>query len=1238
MMFYINFKTPPFPNKHIKQIDLITPIIFCSLHGQMAAAIEQKYQKKDLRTHILTRPGVYVGSIEPETAITFVIDKDGIEAVEREVTYVPGLAKIFDEVVSNARDHFIRLRQLAASDPNADVHHVRNIDVAVDQATGVISVRNDGDGLDVEVHPQYKVFVPELVFANLLTSVNYDDNEEREVAGTNGLGVKLTNVFSTEFSVETLDAHRGKLYTQTVHNNMTVIDKPKIKAAPAKKYPFTSITFHPDYPRFKLEGLTDDVFQLFRKRTYDLAASLNGNVAVSFNGDRLPIKSFQQYADLFLGPKGDHDRAYFTTPDGRWEIVASYNESDGGMRQVSFVNGSVTSRGGTHVNYIANQIVNKLVASVKKRAIKPQIVRDNMFLFVNATIINPSFDSQTKETLTTPQAKFGSECTLPDDFIKKVAKTGLLDRVLEFAELLDNKKLAKTDGKKKNRISVPKLDDANRAGTKDSQSCTLILTEGDSAKTMAISGLTKEMRDIYGVFPLRGKLLNVRDTAAAKIQGNAEITALKQILGLRSGVDYGKEGLGSLRYGHVMLLTDQDHDGSHIKGLLMNAFDAMFKSLLKIDGFLVSMLTPIVKVSRSGGAGKPPEVHSFYTLSDYEQWTKAHRADKGPPWTHKYYKGLGTSTSVEAKQYFENMRLTRYTYTGKASDDALDLAFNSKRANDRKDWLKLYDPEVTLDYSAKDVTYVDFVNKDLIHFSNRDLERSIPSVVDGLKESIRKILYACIKRKLWSAEIKVAQLSGYVSEHAAYHHGEASLQEAIVGMAQTFVGSGNNINLLEPNGQFGTRIQGGKDHSAPRYIFTLLTPIARKVFRAEDSPVLDYLEDDGDPCEPTYYVPVIPYVLCNGAQGIGTGFSTTVPCHDPRALVEQCLGIVDALGAGFRIESEEDLAEDAPAAEVVAKHRFPPKSIEPWFAGFTGQIAAGKSFGRYRRLDTKGGVARVEIVELPIGTWTDDYKAMLEDPEWAGNKKNLVKDFETYQTDTTVNFVLRLTPDGDAVAADPEKFVDMFKLASAKGLGTANMHLYSAERRIAKYETTAAIFKAFAHVRLLTYVKRKKHDIKALTQELRILDARARFIADVCDGEIKVMNTPARDVAAALRGAKPPYPTQREEETGEPAADGEEEASADEASGGAKKLRAAPRERADGGVEASAADAAVVAADAAVKDYAYLLTMPISSLTRERKLKLEIESAALRKRLEDLKKTTIPEMWRKELLELRDAL
>lgn len=433
--------------------------------------------------------------------------------------------------------------------------------------------------------------------------------------------------------------------------------------------------------------------------------------------------------------------------------------------------------------------------------------------------------------------------------------------------------MKKTDGHgKRTRISgLTKLDDANNAGTKNSGKCTLILTEGDSAKSLAVSGLSVVGRDNFGVFPLRGKLLNVREASHAQITANAEINAIKQILGLQHGKKY--DDASSLRYGHLMIMTDQDHDGSHIKGLIINMLDHFWPTLLQVPGFLLEFITPIVKVTK--GKGNTRQEKTFFTIPEYEAWKEEN--DDGKSWSIKYYKGLGTSTTEDAKKYFSNMgkHLKPFETATPESRDLVDMAFNKKKADDRKEWLRKFQPGTYMDHRVDEIPIADFVNKELILFSMADNARSIPSAVDGLKPGQRKILFSCFKRNLKS-EIKVAQLAGYVSEHSAYHHGEQSLCTTVVGMAQNFVGS-NNLPLLEPLGQFGTRLQGGKDAASPRYIFTSLSPLARAVYHPLDDALLNYLNDDGQSIEPEWYLPIIPLLLINGGEGIGTGWSTSIP-------------------------------------------------------------------------------------------------------------------------------------------------------------------------------------------------------------------------------------------------------------------------------------------------------------------------------------------------------------------------
>merc|ERR1712185_27906 len=365
---------------------------------------------------------------------------------------------------------------------------------------------------------------------------------------------------------------------------------------------------------------------------------------------------------------------------------------------------------------------------------------------------------------------------------------------------------------------------------------------------------------------------------------NEEEQNVVKILGLRFGTTYDASNLSSLRYGHLMIMTDQDHDGSHIKGLLINLVHHFWPSLLEIDGFLQEFITPIVKATK----GKAER--TFFTMPEYEAWKEEGATGN---WTIKYYKGLGTSSAKEAKEYFSELATHRlgFTWTDARDGDLIELAFSKKRVDDRKEWLRAFEPGTHVDYAVDAMTYDAFINKELILFSVADNQRSIPSIMDGFKPAQRKVLYACFKRKL-RKEIKVAQLSGYVSEHSAYHHGEASLAGTIVNMAQDFVGS-NNINLLYPSGQFGTRLMGGKDAASPRYIFTRLEPIARMLFHPDDDALLEFLDDDGQSIEPAWYAPVLPLVLVNGADGIGTGWSTSVPNYNPADIIANVRRLLD---------------------------------------------------------------------------------------------------------------------------------------------------------------------------------------------------------------------------------------------------------------------------------------------------------------------------------------------------------
>lgn len=1055
--------------------------------------LAQQYQKKTDRQHILDAPDTYIGSIENIESECYIYDDDKI--INKMISINPGLYKLFDEGIVNCRDHAVRCKQGIASGKQ-NILPVTNISIDISD-DGTITMTNNGNGIDVEKHPEYNIWIPEMIFGHLRTSTNYDKTEKKIVGGKNGFGFKLVLIWSTWGMVETVDHIRGLKYVQEFKNNLEEICSPKISKSKVK--PYTKISFKPDYQRLGLSGLSDDFIKLLRRRVLDVAAVTDKTVKVCYNSDTLQIANFQQYIDLYIGNKTDKPRVYEEANE-RWEYAVCLSPSDE-FAQVSFVNGIFTSKGGKHVEYITNQIVKKLQAFIlkkKKVDVKPTSIKEQLMVFIRCDIENPAFDSQTKDYMNTAISNFGSTCTVSDKFIEKVAKMGVMDAACALTEVKENKAVKKTDGVKTRSIrGIPKLIDANFAGTDKSNLCTIIFCEGDSAKAGIVSGMSKEDRNYIGIYPMRGKLYNVRGEAQKKISDNKEIKEIKQILGLETGKNYTANDVEKkLRYGKILFMTDQDLDGSHIKGLGLNLFESEWETLSRIDGFIGFMNTPILKAKK----GNTELV--FYNDGEYEEWKQTNNTNG---WKIKYYKGLGTSTSKEFKEYFEKKKIVSFTHNGEESKNAIDMVFNKKRADDRKKWLENYNRELYVDTNNSSITYEDFINKEMIHFSKYDCDRSIPNVMDGLKISLRKILYAAFKKKL-TTEIKVAQFSGYVSEQAAYHHGEQSLNGAIVGMAQNFVGS-NNINLFEPCGQFGTRLQGGKDSASERYIYTHLNKLTRYIFPEADDKILKYLDDDGYPVEPVHYVPIIPMILVNGTRGIGTGFSTDIMCYNATDIIQYIQNKIDNVVENIK--------------------------VRPFYQGFNGtitEISDSKYLikGHYEVTGTN----TIKVTELPIGFWTDDFKEHLEEliagpqKEKEGEKqtkkkiKGLVKDYSDMSTDILVDFTITFNPNvlqelmntTDANGCDGvEKLLKLYTTQS-----TNNMHAFDHNEKLKKYESPQEIIDDFYEVRLDFYDKRKRYQIEILKNELIVLSNKARYIQEILNDTLDLRKKKMREIVEIL--------------------------------------------------------------------------------------------------------------------------
>uniref|UniRef100_A0A4W6DEL5 DNA topoisomerase 2 n=1 Tax=Lates calcarifer TaxID=8187 RepID=A0A4W6DEL5_LATCA len=1155
-----------------------TTLMMCSFQWHpKRLSVERIYQKKTQLEHILLRPDSYIGSVEPVTQQMWVYDEDvGLNC--RDVTFVPGLYKIFDEILVNAADNKQRDKSMSCIKVNIDVEN------------NTISVWNNGKGIPVVEHKVEKVFVPALIFGQLLTSSNYDDKEKKVTGGRNGYGAKLCNIFSTKFTVETACKESKRTFKQTWYDNMGRAGDASIKPFDGEE--FTCITFRPDLPKFKMSILDKDTVALMTRRAYDIAGSTKG-VRVFFNSKKLPVSGFRSYVDMYLKDKVDEQGETLTViheiVSERWEVCLTMSEK--GFQQVSFVNSIATTKGGRHIDYVADQVIGKLIEVVKKKnkagvVVKPFQVKNHMWLFVNCLIENPTFDSQTKENMTLQQKNFGSTCSLSDKFIKQATSCGIVESIMNWVKFKAQSQLnKKCSAVKHTKIKgVPKLDDANDAGGKNSMGCTLILTEGDSAKTLAVSGLGVVGRDRYGVFPLRGKMLNVREASHKQIMENAEINNIIKILGLQYKKNYSDpDSLKTLRYGKIMIMTDQDQDGSHIKGLLINFIHHNWPSLLR-HNFLEEFITPIIKASY-----KKTQL-SFYSIPEFDAWKESQPNHKS--WKVKYYKGLGTSTSQEAKEYFSDMQRHRipFKYSGPEDDEAITLAFSKKKVDERKEWLTNFminrrqrrehnlPEEYLYGQSTKSLSYNDFVNKELVLFSNSDNERSIPCLVDGLKPGQRKVLFCCFKRND-KREVKVAQLAGSVAEMSAYHHGEVSLMMTIVGLAQNFVGS-NNLNLLQPLGQFGTRLHGGKDSASPRYIFTMLSPLARLLFPSMDDNLLKYNYDDNQRVEPEWYIPIIPTVLVNGAEGIGTGWASKIPNYDIREIISNIYRMLDG---------EE------------------PLPMLPSYKGFRGTIEQVMD----NQYMNNGEVAiidstTIEISELPVKSWTQSYKENVLEPMLNGTEKvpPLITDYKDYHTDTTVRFVVKMTAEklAEAEAAGLHK---VFKLQSP--LTCNSMVLFDHVGSLKKYESVQDILKDFYELRMKYYVLRKDWLAGMLGAESAKLTNQARFILEKIQGTLVIENKPKKELIRMLQQmGYDSDPVKAWKQAQEKMEDENEEEKTEE--------------------------------DTSGPDYNYLLSMPMWFLTKEKKEELCKQRDAKLTELNTLKKKSPADLWREDLAAFSEEL
>ncbi len=1084
--------------------------------------------------------------------------------IQKKIKYNQGLLRIFIEAMSNAIDnlwrsskHDIKMKKIdfvLDNDPESDYY-------------GWITITNDGYCIPIEkIEYKFKdqrtkkvrkemLYPAEVFFGEMHAGTNFEDDNTRKTSGRNGMGAKAVVIFSKEAIIEHTNPTNGKKFVQNYRENGTDRDKPTITSCKTKTG-YTSISFLPDYAYFSYPDeddprMDEDFFVLMKRYVYE--ASMITGLPVTLNGEKIMVKDLSKYVRLYYPNVKENCMMAFKAPNGD-ECVLIERTSDASaeddISQVSWVNGINTINGGIHVEAWKSAILPSLVKAFNARKPKKgqkavlkataKEIYPYLTLFVRAEAVGAMFDAQPKNIFTElpGNVKKISLCgadknkqttfnKLVTENVKKILKWNFVELLEEKLAMKIERTQVKKEGTTKKRIAFGDVaEEANFAGTKRSGECTLWVTEGKSAKTFAkriISGIPNGT-DFHGVFALRGKFLNVTNASAQEIRENKEMQIFKNLMRLVTGVDYNDpEMRKTLKYGKIMIAADQDDDGFHIRGLFLLCIWKLWPSLFDLvthDGkhFVCSISTAVV-MARSGKGGA--NVKMFYSNPEFKAWYETQGKVKGV--SIKYYKGLGSHEPSEAKLYNQNLKSIEYTLDGE-EEDYMDLGFRKDQANSRKTWitrdmikpgemLLSEEPVVPITIDGE-LSLSSFVDTQLIIYHKMVLRRALPNIYDGFKESQRKAFYGILMdRDARQKAQNLENLAGSVKKLTGYHHGGSALEDTMKKMAQGFVNS-NNIPLLTNEGEYGSRSAGGKDASAARYISTRLEEITWVLFSSMDEPLLKHMHDDDQKVEFEFFMPILPLILINGANGIASGYSTEIPCYNPEDLVKW----IQAW-----IKGETDKL----------------KRLVPWYRGFIGKIELIKKVGKssytvVESSDTQkptswrstgileeGKKGWWKIRELPIGMWTDSMKEYLEylwtgEPP-AGSKK---KKADKWITDTprwkgTANTAIwdfKPVKDFTPEISVSGKFKNMQTMFSL-----TNMHVIDENNYPHKYFSPEDLLKDFCVKRLEYYGRRKKYWTGEYQKQLDRESDRYKYVKAVIEGKLAMKQEDAKLEAAMIK-------------------------------------------------------------------------------------------------------------------------
>jgi DNA topoisomerase-2 len=857
---------------------------------------------EETRLHAYAVPDMYVGSIEKTPRDFYLFDVGNKLYVYSNITLPEAVERLFLEILSNAGDNVERSR-MCKFDPGK---------IAINMDKNWVQIRGNGVPIAVEKNEKGE-WIPYKIFGVMFSGSNFDPKKIRMWCGKNGVGAKAVNIFSKCFKAEIGDSIRKKKYIQTWQNNMDPksVSEPIIEDYKGENY--TEITYLMDFERFGYKEYPSEAMNLYAGYAVDF--SWTCKIPIVFNGIDLSATTIKEYSKYYFGddtnilvhyewpeehqiidkngkpvwvPVEFVEKKGLKTPKNPNVVPISelcIIDTPDNNAIISFANGMRTMSGGVHVDSAVKaftDIMLKEFNGVDGKIAKLTMgdVKQHISIILSCRVYNPVYKSQTKEQLSSPRPKF----TITDKEVKCVQQWKLIERLYAQLEAKEFGKIAKTDGKKVRHIDNDKLQDANWAAGKKSTEAVLILTEGDAASEYGkiLIGLLEHGRDKYGIFPLKGKILNLMNATPHEIINSKEFNDLKKIFGFRENMNYEDENnFKTLRYGQVWFLTDADRDAKHIIGLLCLLFHCRHSSLIK-RGFCWHLRTPIVRSSKGKVKLK------FLTESSYDTWKN--KTKNNESFKHRYLKGLASSNKEDIKDDSQDLHLVLITYDD-TSDDMIKLAFagGSVYANKRKEWIGNFSgvPEEVSELKTQSIS--NFINNELILFACVNLHRNIPRLLDGLKNGQRKLIWNCFS--IWKLlsqpekAIKVNALANDTSKNTHYHYGEKSLEDTIINMALQYIGT-NNLSYLFPEGSFGGRDLGPKSKPKSRYIFTYVSKWVQYILKQDDMKLLNFITEEGNVCEPVSFLPILPTILFNGTAGVGSGYSTYIPNYNPRDIAK----------------------------------------------------------------------------------------------------------------------------------------------------------------------------------------------------------------------------------------------------------------------------------------------------------------------------------------------------------------